>query len=140
MRCSPPAVSSARPPAPSGPPATIRRDRLGVASAGRSSQLPTTAGFWREFAHGDSIQAVANPNIAALDNPAINRLIDRSLTAGPDQWAAIGRQAEELETIYYVYIVDEHDHLRGLVSARQLLSAIGKPMMFTRETVDDAGF
>ncbi len=41
----------------------------------------------------------------------------------------IGRQAEELETIYYVYIVDEHDHLRGLVSARQLLSAIGKPMM-----------
>ena len=23
----------------------------------------------------------------------------------------IGRQAEELETIYYVYIVDEHDHL-----------------------------
>ena len=25
----------------------------------------------------------------------------------------IGHQAEELETIYYVYIVDEHDHLRG---------------------------
>ncbi len=39
----------------------------------------------------------------------------------------IGRQAEELETIYYVYIVDEEDHLRGLVSARQLVSAIGKP-------------
>ena len=31
----------------------------------------------------------------------------------------IGRQAEELETIYYVYIVDDHEHLRGLVSARQ---------------------
>lgn len=41
----------------------------------------------------------------------------------------IGRQAEELETIYYVYIVDTHDHLRGLVSARQLLSAIGKPLV-----------
>jgi len=39
----------------------------------------------------------------------------------------IGRQSEELETIYYVYIVDTHDHLRGLVSARQLLSAMGKP-------------
>ena len=39
----------------------------------------------------------------------------------------IGRQAEELETIYYLYVVDEEDHLRGLVSARQLVSAMGKP-------------
>lgn len=39
----------------------------------------------------------------------------------------IGRQAEQLETIYYVYIVDKEDHLRGLVSARQLVSAMGKP-------------
>ena len=36
-------------------------------------------------------------------------------------------QAEELETIYYLYIVDDQDHLRGLVSARQLVSAMGKP-------------
>ncbi|MBI3837796.1 MAG: magnesium transporter [Planctomycetia bacterium] len=41
---------------------------------------------------------------------------------------AIEAQAQELETIYYVYIVDAQDHLRGLVSARQLLSAIGKPL------------
>ncbi len=39
----------------------------------------------------------------------------------------IGRQSQELETIYYIYIVDSHDHLRGIVSARQLLSAMGKP-------------
>ena len=39
----------------------------------------------------------------------------------------IGHQAEELETIYYLYIVDEADHLRGLISARKLLSAMGKP-------------
>ena len=39
----------------------------------------------------------------------------------------IGHQAEQLETIYYVYIVDDQDHLRGLVSARQLVSAMGKP-------------
>ena len=37
------------------------------------------------------------------------------------------RQAEELETIYYIYIVDEQDHLRGLVSARELVSSMGKP-------------
>ena len=39
----------------------------------------------------------------------------------------ISRQAEELETIYYLYVVDEEDHLRGLVSFRQLVSATGKP-------------
>ena len=38
----------------------------------------------------------------------------------------IARQAERLETIYYLYVVDNEDHLRGLVSARQLLSAIGR--------------
>ena len=37
------------------------------------------------------------------------------------------RQAETLETIYYVFIVDEEDHLRGVVSVRQLVSAMGKP-------------
>ncbi|MBN1589469.1 MAG: magnesium transporter [Pirellulales bacterium] len=35
----------------------------------------------------------------------------------------VRRKAEELETIYYLYVVDEEDHLRGLVSFRQLLTA-----------------
>lgn len=41
----------------------------------------------------------------------------------------LSRQAEELETIYYLYVVDgqQLDHLLGLVSARQIISAIGKP-------------
>ena len=33
-----------------------------------------------------------------------------------------------LETIYYLYVVDEEDHLRGVVSTRQLVTAIGKPL------------
>ncbi|MEQ8789043.1 MAG: magnesium transporter [Pirellulaceae bacterium] len=37
------------------------------------------------------------------------------------------RQAEEYETIYYIYAVDDAGHLRGLVSARQLVSKMGKP-------------
>jgi magnesium transporter len=41
--------------------------------------------------------------------------------------AEVSRQAEDVETIYYLYIVDESDRLRGLVSARQLVSAMGKP-------------
>ena len=39
----------------------------------------------------------------------------------------IARQAEELETIYYIYIVDDENHLRGLVSARQLVTSLAKP-------------
>tara|TARA_B110000495_G_C23031492_1_gene614481 strand:+ start:1525 stop:2889 length:1365 start_codon:yes stop_codon:yes gene_type:complete len=39
----------------------------------------------------------------------------------------IGRQSENYETIYYLYIVDEVDHLRGLVSARQLLTSMKQP-------------
>jgi magnesium transporter len=39
----------------------------------------------------------------------------------------IRRQSEQLETIYYLYVVDQEDHLRGLLSFRQLISAMGKP-------------
>jgi len=40
---------------------------------------------------------------------------------------ALTEQAEDFETIYYLYIVDAENHLRGLVSARQLLTGMGKP-------------
>jgi len=39
----------------------------------------------------------------------------------------LGRQAERLEMIYYLYIVDEVGHLRGVVSARQLVAAMRRP-------------
>lgn len=42
---------------------------------------------------------------------------------------AISRQAEELETIYYNYIVDSENHLQGLLSARQLVSHYRHPDM-----------
>ncbi|MEO8496241.1 MAG: magnesium transporter [Planctomycetota bacterium] len=48
----------------------------------------------------------------------------------------LSRQAEHLETIYYLYIVDEKDHLRGLVSARDLISAIGKPQTTLGELME----
>jgi magnesium transporter len=38
----------------------------------------------------------------------------------------LSHQAEHLETIYYLYVVDDEDHLKGVVSARQLVSNIGK--------------
>lgn len=39
----------------------------------------------------------------------------------------LGRQAGELETIYYLYVVDENKLLRGIVSTRQLVSSLGHP-------------
>jgi magnesium transporter len=48
----------------------------------------------------------------------------------------LGRQASELETIYYIYIVDAQEHLLGLVSARQLVSAIGKPGILLRDLME----
>jgi magnesium transporter len=52
--------------------------------------------------------------------------LDESLTV-KEALNELGRQAEELETIYYLYVVDDTDHLRGVVSARQLVSAMTKP-------------
>ena len=52
--------------------------------------------------------------------------LNEDLTVG-EALKEIAPQAEELETIYYLYVVDDEDHLHGLVSARQLVSAIGKP-------------
>src|SRR5688572_17967310 len=37
------------------------------------------------------------------------------------------REAEQLETIYYIYAVDCDQHLRGVVTARQLLTALRRP-------------
>ena len=38
----------------------------------------------------------------------------------------LGKQSSELETIYYLYVVDENQLLRGIVSTRQLVSSIGR--------------
>jgi len=40
--------------------------------------------------------------------------------------AEIGKQVDTHETVFYLYVLDEWDHLVGLVSAKHLLSAVGK--------------
>jgi magnesium transporter len=54
-----------------------------------------------------------------------NLLVDEAISE-------IRRQAKDLETVYYLYIVDDEDHLRGLVSFRQLVSA-----MDSKQTIGD---
>lgn len=48
----------------------------------------------------------------------------------------LGHQAEHLETIYYIYLVDDQDHLDGVVSTRKLVSAIGKPTLRLADLMD----
>ncbi len=45
----------------------------------------------------------------------------------------LGRQSSELETIYYLYVVDDDKLLRGIVSTRQLVSSLGH----LERTLDD---
>ncbi len=48
----------------------------------------------------------------------------------------LSRQAEEHETIYYLYVVDEDSILRGVVSGRQLIAAMGRPLTTMGELMD----
>jgi len=48
----------------------------------------------------------------------------------------LSREAEHLETIYYVYIVNRDLQLRGVVTARKLLTALGKPDKLVSDLMD----
>lgn len=50
----------------------------------------------------------------------------------------ISRQSETYETIYYLYVVDHENHLRGVVSARQLLAAMRHPDTRISEVMETA--
>lgn len=48
----------------------------------------------------------------------------------------LGRQASELETIYYLFVIDDDNVLRGIVSARQLVSSLGRPSQTLGEMME----
>jgi magnesium transporter len=48
----------------------------------------------------------------------------------------LGRQSSELETIYYLYVVDENNLLRGIVSTRQLVSSLKHPSVTLGEIME----
>ena len=49
---------------------------------------------------------------------------------------ALSRQAENLETVYYIYVVDDKNVLRGVVSGRRLISSLGRPERQLAELMD----
>ncbi|MEX0867024.1 MAG: magnesium transporter [Pirellulales bacterium] len=61
--------------------------------------------------------------------------LSEKLTVG-QAVAALGKQAEDLETIYYIYVVDDENHLRGVLSARNLMSMMGKPETLIGDIMD----
>jgi magnesium transporter len=62
--------------------------------------------------------------------------LDEALTVS-EALTELGRQASELETIYYLYVVDETDHLRGVVSAKQLVKSIVQPNRTLGELMEE---
>jgi magnesium transporter len=52
--------------------------------------------------------------------------LPESITVG-EAIEEIAKQTKNHETIYYIYIVDAENHLRGLITARQLLMHLGTP-------------
>jgi magnesium transporter len=67
--------------------------------------------------HEDSAGAMMTTEVAMLEEGlTVRRAIDE-----------LSREAEHLETIYYIYVVDKNQHLRGVVTARKLLTALGRP-------------
>lgn len=48
----------------------------------------------------------------------------------------LAKQASELETIYYLYVVDDDSQLRGIVSTRQLVSSLDTPSRTLGEVME----
>lgn len=65
----------------------------------------------------ESAGAMMTTEVAMIDEGlTVRRAIDE-----------LSREAEHLETIYYIYVVDKNQQLRGVVTARKLLTALGRP-------------
>ncbi len=65
----------------------------------------------------DSAGAMMTTEVAMIDERlTVRQAIDE-----------LSREAERLETIYYIYAVDHDQHLRGVVTARKLLTALKQP-------------
>src|SRR5438874_3155197 len=74
----------------------------------------------------DSAGAMMTTEVAMIDE-------DLSVRQAIDE---LTRAAERLETIYYIYAVDHDQRLDGVVTARQLLTALKKPDMRVAELME----
>ncbi|WP_168563898.1 magnesium transporter [Crateriforma spongiae] len=80
------------------------------------------------------LRSYAEGTAGSLMTTEVAKLADR-LTAR-EALEELSRQASELETIYYLYVVDDDNHLRGIVSTRQLVSSLAQPHRTLREMME----
>jgi magnesium transporter len=74
----------------------------------------------------DSAGALMTTEVAMIDEGlTVRRAIDELV-----------REAEHLETIYYIYVVDREQHLRGVVTARKLLTALRRPDQLVHDLME----
>ncbi len=80
------------------------------------------------------LQAYPEGTAGALMTTEVARLPESLTVRGALE--ELSRIAESLETIYYVYFVDTENHLRGAVSARQLVTHLNRPNMPITELME----
>lgn len=69
-----------------------------------------------QYPEGTAGSLMATEFVAVPEHLTIRQAIDE-----------IARQADHYETIYYLFIVDDDDHLRGIVTARDLMRGMRQP-------------
>ncbi|MCF8359872.1 MAG: magnesium transporter [Prolixibacteraceae bacterium] len=76
---------------------------------------------------GDEEHADEIKTLLAYDEDSAGGIMGAELVAVNENWNVqiclkeIGRQAQEIDEIYYVYVVDDKNHLKGVLSLKKLI-------------------
>jgi magnesium transporter len=115
-------------------------DNEKLASIIAEMQMDETVDFLNEFPpeKRDAVLSFLTPDKVAeikdltqLSGSGVGSIMNTSfLTAKPTQTVrevlkAVKAETKSAELLYYIYIIDEEEHLKGLVTLRQLLAAKG---------------
>lgn len=77
-----------------------------------------------EHKHADSIL-----DLLKYDEDTAGGLMAKELISVNENWTVMtclkemGKQAKEIEEIYYIYVIDDHEKLKGILSLKKLLTA-----------------
>jgi magnesium transporter len=80
------------------------------------------------------LQSYPEGTAGAVMTTEVARL-DESLTVR-EALEELSKSSPQLETIYYLYVVDDSGHLRGVLSARDLISSLSSPNRRLREIME----
>ncbi len=80
------------------------------------------------------LQAYPEGTAGAVMTTEVARLTE-TLTVS-EALQELSRQSATVETIYYLYVVDDENHLRGVLSTRDLISSLGAPNRPLRDLME----